>query len=65
MNRIQELSRQIAHRELEVPLDPPLPRWPRPKRQPQCGAGVERPTTQASAKPSRNSATLSPSDSTA
>lgn len=61
MNRIQELSRQITHRELEVPLDPPLPRWPRPKRQ----RGAERPATQAAAKPSRNSATLSPSDSTA
>jgi hypothetical protein len=65
MNRIQELSRQIAHRELEVPLDPPLPRWPRPKRQARRGAGGERPAAQAAAKPSRNSATLSPSDSTA
>lgn len=64
MNRIQELSRQIARRELRVPLDPPLPRWPRPQRRPgQAGRAGD--AAQASAKPSRNSATLSPSDSTA
>jgi hypothetical protein len=64
MNRIQQLSRQIARRELIVPLDPPLPRWPRPQRRP--GATVRtHGAAQASAKPSRNSATLSPSDSTA
>lgn len=64
MNRIQELSRQIARRELIVPLDPPLPRWPRPQRRPGSAVLADG-VAQASAKPSRNSATLSPSDSTA
>ena len=64
MNRIQELSCKIARRELIVPLDPPLPRWPRPQRRPGHTARA-RGAAQASVKPSRNSATLSPSDSTA
>lgn len=64
MNRIQELSRQIERRELVVPLDPPLPRWPRPQRRPGHTVRAKG-AAQASAKPSRNSATLSPSDSTA
>lgn len=64
MNRIQELSRQIARRELIVPLDPPLPRWPRP--QPRSGNAARADgAAQAAAKLSRNSATLSPSASTA
>lgn len=64
MNRIQELSCQIARRELIVPLDPPLPRWPRPKRRARRTVRADG-AVQASPKPSRNSATLSPSDSTA
>ncbi len=64
MNRIQELSCQIVRRELVVPLDPPLPRWPRPQRRPGQMTRA-RGAAQAAAKPSRNSATLSPSDSSA
>jgi hypothetical protein len=64
MNRIQELSRQIARRELIVPLDPPLSRWRQPRRRPGRAA-LTNSAAQPSAKPSRNSATLSPSDSTA
>lgn len=64
MNRIQELSRQIARRELIVPLDPPLPRWPRPQRRSRRTVRADG-AAQASAKPSRHSATLSPSDATA
>lgn len=56
MNRIQELSRKITRGELVVPLDPPLPRWPRSQRRPghtTHAGGAAR----ASAKPSRNPAT--------
>jgi hypothetical protein len=56
MNRIQELSRQIARGAVRVLPEEPLqrsPRRPRPANR------------QASAKPSRNSATFAPSDSSA
>lgn len=56
MNRIQELSRQIARGQLVLPPEPPLGRG-RPQR--------PRPGPQPSSRPSRNSATLAPIDSTA